>query len=150
MTGLPDAQRETALHIVREHNLSDNDPLIALLALMRLRDSAFVVALDAAMQAQQAALDSHSSQLSREMSEFRKELTQTREAPRLVAESVARLHTETAGIEAAAAELANHSRARIQEFVFGRMAMAAICGGGLVAVIFKYFMPWLAHLFSGE
>jgi len=148
MSGLPDEQRETALHIVREHHLSDSDPLIALLALMRLRDSAFVSALDKVTQAHLAALDSHAGQLSREIAELRKDLAQTREAPRLVAESVEKLHAETAGIEAAAVELAGHSRARVSEFVFGRMVAAFFLGIVLFILGTKYFVPWLAHFFG--
>ena len=147
LDGLPTEQRETALHIVREHHLSDNDPLIALLALMRLSDSAFALALDEVAQAHKAALDSHAGQLSREIAELRKDLAQTREAPRLVAESVEKLHVETAGIEAAAAELASHSRERMQEFIFYRMSAAFVSGIAIFIFLTKFAAPWIGSFF---
>jgi len=127
MSGLPDAERETALHIVREHHLSDNDPLVALLALMRLRDSAFVT-----------ALDSHSAQLANEFAELKKDLAQTREAPRLVAKSVEDLHIQTAGIEKSAKELSDIS-VRV-------VVLFAVCGmviGGILTVAAGKFLNWL-------
>ena len=99
MSGLPDGEREMALQIMREHHISDADPLVALLALMRMRDSAFVSAFVTSLHTQKAALDAHVEQIEHKFAELKKDLAQTREAPRLVAKSVENLHIQTADIE---------------------------------------------------
>jgi len=104
----------------------------------------------AAMQQQKVALDAHAEQLKREINELRKELLQTREAPRLVAEAVNKLHIATEGIERAATELVQHSRERIKEFVFGRMALAFMAGVVVLICLVKYIVPYIAHLFGCE
>ena len=127
MSGLPDGQRETAWQIVREHHITDNDPIVALLALIRLHDSAFVV-----------ALDSHAAQFSHEIAELKKDLAQTREAPRLVAKSVEALHVQTAGIEKSAKELSDIS-VRV-------VVLFAVCGmviGGILSVAAGKFLNLL-------
>ena len=112
-------------HRLRAHK---NDEIFALI------DAAALSSILAGREVRAANAEAGEA-LAAAIATLRADLAQTREAPRLVANSVEALHIKTAGIEKAAKELSDISASVVVIFALGGMVL----GGILTVAAGKFF-----------
>ena len=134
LDGMSQQGREAALHILRDHSINDDDPVIGLVALLRLRDSVFSEDMAKQRAEMQKMLDSHA----KAMATLTASIDQAKGLPEQVRRSGEEIQVRTDGISAAAAQMSN-----VTGRVLVVLCAASGVGGGILTILAGKALHWL-------